>query len=156
MSSPTPRLFHLTGHVPASAASVLVPPHVVSDFRARMMPVGSRGCIVLRPLYRNCSWKPARLGRYPEMTWRDTNGVRYAIRGNRLALMLEIGTIPDGMLALHRCDTPACVAGAHIDFGSDAMNKADRARSERLRRLGLPFTLHPMRRQMVCEVAQAA
>lgn len=151
-NSPLP--FHLTGHVPTSPASVLVPAHVVTDFRARMIPVGSRGCIVLRPLYGERSWKPIRHDRYVPLVWRDVEGVRHTILAHRLALALEIGPIPEGVFACHRCDVKACVA--HSYAGDRFSNAADRARAERARRLGLPPTLHPMRgHRMVCAEVRA-
>jgi hypothetical protein len=47
------------------------------------------------------------------------------IYANRLSYELFIGPIPDGLFALHRCDTPRCVNSFHIFIGTTADNIAD-------------------------------
>lgn len=60
------------------------------------------------------------------------NGVRgYA---HRAIYELYNGTIPTGMNACHRCDTPACVNPDHIFIGTQRDNIADMAAKGRSRR----------------------
>ena len=41
---------------------------------------------------------------------------------HRAAWEAEHGPIPPGMLVLHECDTPACIAISHLHLGSAALN----------------------------------
>lgn len=51
---------------------------------------------------------------------------------HRLVLELVEGPIPAGMLACHHCDTPACVAPAHLYIGTPKDNSRDAKERGRL------------------------
>jgi hypothetical protein len=44
---------------------------------------------------------------------------------HRVAWELTNGPIPDGMLALHRCDNPSCINPAHLFIGTQKDNMQD-------------------------------
>ena len=41
-------------------------------------------------------------------------------------------TVPDGLLACHKCDVPACVNPTHIFFGTQSQNLMDASRKGRI------------------------
>lgn len=45
---------------------------------------------------------------------------------HRLSWVLHRGAIPDGMVVMHTCDNPACVAIEHLRLGTQAENNRDR------------------------------
>lgn len=53
---------------------------------------------------------------------------------HRLAYEQAIGPIPPGMLVMHRCDTPGCIAPSHLTIGSPADNMADKVAKGRQQR----------------------
>lgn len=59
----------------------------------------------------------------------STNEKGYGRHGNakahRVAYELEVGPIPDGLILLHSCDTPACVRPSHLKPGTHLENKRD-------------------------------
>jgi hypothetical protein len=48
-------------------------------------------------------------------------------RAHRFAWIIHHGSIPDGMLVLHKCDTPSCCEVSHLFLGTHQDNMADRA-----------------------------
>jgi len=50
---------------------------------------------------------------------------------HRIAWEMHNGSIPDGVLVLHKCDTPSCVRVDHLFLGTDADNARDRDRKRR-------------------------
>jgi hypothetical protein len=44
------------------------------------------------------------------------------IRASRYSYELHVGPIPEGMMALHRCDNRKCVNPEHIFLGDDTAN----------------------------------
>lgn len=54
-----------------------------------------------------------------------------SIMAHRVAWMCNRGPIPDGMLVLHRCDTPGCVNPNHLFLGTSQDNQDDKVRKGR-------------------------
>lgn len=52
---------------------------------------------------------------------------------HRVAWQLKHGPIPDAMLVMHRCDTPACVNVDHLELGTASDNMQDMMRKGRCR-----------------------
>jgi len=52
-------------------------------------------------------------------------------QAHRVAWLLEVGPIPEGMCVLHRCDRTDCVRPAHLFLGTQLDNIADRHAKDR-------------------------
>jgi len=50
---------------------------------------------------------------------------------HRVAWLIVVGQIPDGMNVLHRCDNPSCVNPRHLFLGSHRDNMLDKERKGR-------------------------
>ena len=46
-------------------------------------------------------------------------------RLHRVVYTIHKGEIPDGMVVMHQCDTPACVNPAHLHLGTATQNTQD-------------------------------
>jgi hypothetical protein len=55
---------------------------------------------------------------------------------HRIAYMLEVGPVPDGMLVCHHCDTRLCMRPSHLFIGTDRDNVQDMLRKGRSNRVG--------------------
>lgn len=53
-------------------------------------------------------------------------------RAHRLSWEINVGPIPDGLHALHHCDTPRCVNPRHLYLGTPLENARDRTARGRL------------------------
>jgi len=56
---------------------------------------------------------------------------RKTIAAHRAAYEAFVGSIPDGMSVLHRCDVPSCVNPDHLFLGSQADNIKDKVAKKR-------------------------
>jgi len=63
------------------------------------------------------------------------NGKRKQPLAHRLSYEMFVAPIPPGMMVLHRCDNPKCVAPDHLWLGTNADNMADKVRKGRQARL---------------------
>jgi hypothetical protein len=67
-------------------------------------------------------------------------------KAHRIAYTLFVGSIPDGMKILHRCDTRCCVNPNHLFVGTQADNVADMVKKHRNKNVPLFGENNPMSR----------
>lgn len=63
------------------------------------------------------------------------NGKR--MLAHRASYEVNVGPIPDGLFALHACDTPSCVNPNHITLGTQTDNMRQAAARGRIRSHGI-------------------
>lgn len=56
---------------------------------------------------------------------------RFDHQAHRVAWVLSVGPIPDGLCVLHRCDRPSCVNPGHLFLGTNTDNVHDKVRKGR-------------------------
>jgi hypothetical protein len=97
-------------------------PRGVYDRASRIRTLRERFMAGLRPQPNGCVFFGT--GR-PEVYGRLHRLGGTPVHAHRVAWELYHGPIPDDMCVLHRCDTPRCVAEAHLFLGSKADNSRD-------------------------------
>lgn len=55
------------------------------------------------------------------------------VRTHRVAWLLRNGVIPDAMVVMHTCDTPACINPDHLKLGTNQENTEDKMQKKRHR-----------------------
>lgn len=85
-------------------------------FESKFVPITECGCWI---------WLGA-AGRYGNLTVQQRH-----YDAHRFAWLLYLGSIPEGMRVLHRCDTPLCVNPAHLFLGTAKDNTLDMVRKGR-------------------------
>jgi hypothetical protein len=55
------------------------------------------------------------------------------IRTHRLVWFFNFGAIPEGLVVMHSCDTPACINPAHLNLGTNIENNLDKLNKGRHR-----------------------
>lgn len=83
----------------------------------KTMPVPWSGCLL---------WLGAACSKgYGKIGIRDDAGIPRTVPAHRMVYALEYGPIPEGMVVMHKCDVPSCIAIEHLMLGTQAENLAD-------------------------------
>lgn len=98
----------------------------VAKFFARTIPEPNTGCLLWTGYGNKKGYGITRF-------W--PSGDRLA---HRVAWFIAHGPVPEGLLVLHRCDTPACVNVEHLFVGTPRENNDDRDAKGRWRVVGQP------------------
>jgi hypothetical protein len=77
---------------------------------------------------------------------------RHLLLAHRVSYELFVGTIPDGMCVLHRCDNPSCTNPAHLRLGTKADNSRDMREKGRSRGGGLWGEANPAAKLTAAQV----
>lgn len=62
------------------------------------------------------------------------------VKAHRISYAMHKGPIPEGMVVMHKCDTPLCVNPLHLKMGTVAENNADMCAKGR-QRVGATFAI---------------
>lgn len=83
--------------------------------------------------YSGCwEWSAGKLSSgYGQFFWGRVDGKDKNIKASRAAWFLLRGSIPDGLMVLHKCDNKACVNPEHLYLGTHADNMRDSVERQR-------------------------
>jgi hypothetical protein len=57
----------------------------------------------------------------------------FSVLAHRIAYLVFVGDVPDGMFVMHTCDTPSCINPKHLVIGTPSDNVQDKVRKKRHR-----------------------
>lgn len=103
---------------------------ILEAFEARYIPEAITGCFLWTGTLKSMAGHGGRMP-YGEFWYRDERTAAH-----RASWELYRGPIPDGLWALHRCDTPQCVNPDHLFLGTHVDNVRDMFAKGRARTTG--------------------